>query len=402
MRRRLLILNLIYCVFLYAQFFTIYSHYFEFTNPDKVSLALSLAVPFFLADRFLVVNQLSLKCIGITVLISLPILVLPLISSLVGWSDYIWVVIHLLIAIGGVALAITPTPRWMVLPLLSLVVAWVIPFDYQETQAKYYDKVVANIDTRLGSGQIVQWKNDHWIHYNELLQFSTIDDHVLKEAFIQPIMHINDHVKEVLIIGSDEGLLGHELSKFSSVSKITHLPYDTEYSEFIRKNSGLLKIDLDEKTKVINASIPYFLVDTISKFDLIIIDLEDPKKLDFAQYYSTAFYQLCFNKLTTHGSLVTKVVDSYLDFGQIEKTKLKIQTAGFADLAYHTQIPSIGQCSWVIGSKRTSTSKMMASLKTVTPKVETTWWDLNAMKMMLSFGKTSYFSDIVYESSSPK
>jgi predicted membrane-bound spermidine synthase len=401
-RKGLLVLILIYCVCLYTQFYGIYLHYFEFTNPDKISLALSLAIPFFLAHRFLAVDHFIPKYIGVSILIAVPILVRPLTSNLIGWSDYTWIVIHVLIAIGGVLAASITTQRWVILPFLSLVAAWLIPFEYQQTQTKYYDKVVANVDTRLGSSQIVQWKNDYWVHYNDELQFSTIDDHVLKEAFIQPVMHINDSVKDVLIIGSDEGLLSQELSKFSSISKITHLPYDKGYHEFIGSNSELLQIDLNKKTKIVYASHEDFLADTISKFDLIIIDLAEPTEVEFVQFYSTAFYQLCFNKLTTDGSMVTKIANSYPRFGQIEKTQLKVQAAGFDHLVYHVQIPSIGQCSWIIGSKKMSASEMMTSLKTVTPKVETTWWNLEAMKMMLSFGKTSYFSSIVYESVSVK
>jgi len=399
LKKTYLILILIYCALLYAQFHNIYYHYFEFTNADKVSLGISLVIPFIISYRFIKTVHTNLKFIGSGLLIVIPLIIQPLVVNLLGWSDYTWIVMHVLIAVGGSMAAVIQTPQWMLLPMLSMVMAWVLPFNHEKSQIKYFDKVVAGIETRKGSGQIVQWKGDYWLHYNGELQFSTIDGHVLSEAFIQPVAHLNDQViRDVLIIGGDNGLLADELSKFTSISKIVILPYDKDYYDFVAEYYDVLQIGRNDKVKIVNKSPQHFLADKTSYFDLIIIDLTEPQKIEFQQYYSEAFYRLCFDKLKTNGSLVTKTVNSYPRFRRINEIQQHIQTAGFNQLAYHAQIPSLGQYSWVIGSKKYSSTEMMSSLRVVKPKVSTIWWDPEAMKMMLSFGKTSYFSDMVDQS----
>ena len=399
MKKTSLVLILSYCVLLYVQFHNIYYHYFEFTNPDKVSLGISLVIPFIVSYRFIKTVHPNLKFIASGLLIVIPLIIQPLVVNLLGWSDYTWIVMHVLIAIGGSMAAVMQAPQWILAPLLSIVLTWAVPFNHEESQVKYFDKVIASIETRKGSGQIVHWKGDYWVHYNGELQFSTIDGHVLSEAFIQPVVHLNDQViRDVLIIGGDNGLLADELSKFTSISKIVILPYDKDYYNFVFEYQETLQIGINAKVEVINKSPQHFLTDTTSYFDLIVIDLTEPKKVEFQQYYSEAFYRLCFDKLKVHGSLVTKTVNSYPQFGRINEIQQHIQTAGFYQLAYHAQIPSLGQYSWVIGSKKYSSTEMMSSLREVKPKVSTIWWDLEAMKMMLSFGKTSYFSDMVDQS----
>jgi len=392
------VLILIYCTLLYAQFFNIYSHYFEFTNSDRVSLGLSLVIPFFLARKFIKTTHKKLKITGAVLLIVIPIVVQTLIENLLGRSDYAWIVMHVIIAIGGSIAAVMQTSQWVLPPLFSIALAWAIPFNLEESQIKYFDKVIAGIETRKGSGQIVQWKDDYWLHYNDELQFSTIDNHVFSEALIQPVMHLEGQVRSVLIIGGDNGLLADELSKFTSINKIVILLYDQDYYDFVTEYSEVLQIGRNNKVMIVNKSPQHFLVDTTPLFDLIVIDLPEPKRVEFQQYYSEAFYRLCFDKLRVNGSLVTKTASSYIEFEGIDKYYQHMQLAGFNTLGYHTQIPSLGQYSWAIGSKKYSTEEMSSSLKQVKPKVSTIWWNQEAMKMMLSFGKTSYFSNMVYQS----
>lgn len=393
-----LVLILIYCTVLYAQFFDIYLHYFEFTNADKISLGLSLVVPFVLSYRFLKTTNLNFKIIGSGLLIIIPIIIHPVISKLLVWSDYTWILMHIMIAIGGGIIASIRAPLWILPSIMSVTWAWAVPYHYEQNQLKYSDKVIAAIETRKGSGQIVQWKSDYWLHYNGELQFSTIDHHIFSEAFIQPIMHLDGQVRNVLIVGGDNGLLAEELSKFDSIYKIVVLPYDKDYSNFISEHYETLRIKRNEKVELVNSLSQNFLADTTSHFDLILIDLPTPRKVEFRQYYSEAFYKLCFSKLNPNGSMVTKTVGSYPEFGRIEEVQKNIQSAGFSQLAYHTQIPTLGQYSWTIGSKIYSSEEMLSSLKIVRPRTSTKWWNLEAMKMMLSFGKTSYFSDMVGQS----
>ena len=80
-------------------------------------------------------------------------------------------------------------------------------------QQLYYDRVVKTWQTRKGSGQLVKWKDDYWTYYNHQLIASSIDEHVWREAYVQPLMQFLRDDANVLLIGNEGGLLLKELNK---------------------------------------------------------------------------------------------------------------------------------------------------------------------------------------------
>ena len=389
------LLLLLYAAFLFLWFDRVYQFYFQSSWADRVSLFLVIAVSFVLSQRFLQVNR-SVLIMGFAgLLVIVPLLLQPLTINLLSFTDHTWIIMHLLIGLCGIALALQQTVPYLVLPALSLAITFFLPYEFDRNQGKYFDRVVASMDTRKGSTQIVKWQDNYWVHYNGELQFSTIDAAILKEAFVQPVMHLDTASKDVLVLGGDNGLIINELGKFDRIGELVVFPMDKEFYYQLQENNPVNDEATAMQSRIVEkGTFQYFLADTTTTFDVILIDLPDPKTLECRQFYSQAFYELCFQKLTDNGHLVTQSGDLHLGTRQFHQTLDHISAAGFSTLPYHTQIPSKGQRSWILASKKYSRNDMKGLLEQVNPGTVTRWWNAEAMRMMLSFGKTSYFSDL--------
>ena len=110
--------------------------------------------------------------------------------------------------------------------------------------------------------------------------------------------------------------------------------------------------------------------------------------VDVNQYYTQEFYQYCFNALNENGYLATQASNPNLNQGSFLTIKNTIENSGFISTSYQAQIPTIGQWSWVIGSK----DSVQINLKNLA--VNTKWIDEEAMQMMFSFGKMGYYPGI--------
>ena len=79
----------------------------------------------------------------------------------------------------------------------------------------------------------------------------------------------------------------------------------------------------------------------------------------------------------------------YLQRSTHESLKLTIKEAGFNVLPFQNQIPSLGQWSWLIGYR--GDNHAINDMENAKIKVETKWLNAEAIKMMFSFGKSTYF-----------
>jgi len=286
-------------------------------------------------------------------------------------------------------LLIIKTKVLFLLPI-SYSIVFFIPYDFQEEQLKFYDRVESSIETRLGEAQIVRWKNDFWMYYNQQLQFSTIDKHLYQEAYVHPVMQFVAAGSEVLLIGGDNGAVEDELSKFENTISLTQLTLDPVFYDFARSNASIPSRKFEEKI-VKQKDVFRFLSQGEDFFDLIIIDLPDPTNVEYAQYYTMEFYLLAYQRLKSSGLLITQSGDTNRKGNEVQKIWNSIAEVGLNVLPYQCQIPSIGQWSWVIGSKEMSSEEMRSNLSDIA-STSTIWWNQEAMDLMLASGKQSFFS----------
>ena len=141
---------------------------------------------------------------------------------------------------------------------------------------------------------------------------------------------------------------------------------------------------------MINADGYMFLQQTDEIFDVIFIDLPDPKSVDLARLYSKQFYQLAAKQLSVGGVLVTQATSPFFAqkaFLCIIKT---MSAAGLQALPYHNNIPTMGEWGWVLGVKSAGMDTLQ--LKSTFARLqfeqaETRFLNQGIMGAMLQFGK---------------
>lgn len=331
------------------------------------------------------------KTILIAVLLLLVLFIIyPVVSMLVLFTDLSWLVIYLLLILTSFCIVYLFQSKLLLAVFAGFVIVFYMPYEFNQEQLRFYDRVESSIQTRDGEAQVVRWKADFWLYYNKQFQFSTLDKHMYQEAYVQPVMQMREKGGNVLLIGGDNGIVEDELSKFQEGISLTILIMDREFYDFSRTNDDLSLNEFRDKVEVSEKDVFEYLNQKPNQFDLIIIEVPDPVNLDFSQYYTFEFYELAYKALTGAGFLVTQSGDYYKNGMKAQQIWNSVEQVGLNVLPLQCQIPTIGQWSWVIGSKVQSVAEMKSQLAEIVP-TSSSWWNQEAANLMMSFGK-DYFS----------
>ncbi len=342
---------------------------------------------FFLLKR--VANKIEKRNeIVFVILMLLPFAIYPIIDRLVLFTQHSWLIIHLFVVLTVLGVRSLSSSRLLFFSPILYLAVFFYPFNFQKAQLRFYDRLESSIETRHGEAQIVQWKKDYWMYYNGQLQFSTIDGHMLREAYVQPIMQLAREESEVLLIGGDNGLVESELSKFSI--NLTVVPLDFEFHRFARESQNIPFQAVTNREVKIGQNAFEFLAINLNIYDIIIIDMPDPINLDYSQYYTHEFYSLIRASLKEEGVMITQSGDLYKSGDLVQRVWNSVSEAGLNTVPFQCQIPTIGHWTWVIGSKGRSSGEVKEVMSDVSVG-ETVWWSQEAADMIFASGK-SYFT----------
>ena len=265
-------------------------------------------------------------------------------------------------------------------------------------QKRYKDKVIYSEQSRYQKIVITEWKGDYWLFLNHHQQISSRDEILYHEPMVHPAMQICPHPASVLILGGGDGCAAREVLKYPEVERITLVDLDPAVTQLAMTHPALVKINqnslLNQKVEVLNEDGYRFLEETKDHFDVILIDLPDPRTIELCRLYSQEFYTLASRHLRPHGVLVTQAASPYFAtqaFLCIGKT---MEAAGFTVASLHNQVMTLGEWGWQMGILHGTDSTFKDKLQSLTfPRIPTTWIDQEAMKLMTSFGKKSFFLD---------
>jgi len=266
-------------------------------------------------------------------------------------------------------------------------------------QKRYKDKIVYEEQTRYQKLVITQWKNDYWLFINGNQQLSTLDEVLYHEPIVHPAMKLASQKKDILILGGGDGCTAREVLKYSEVKTITLVDLDpgmtrlaSEHPILVDLNSGALK---ESRVNVINEDGYQFLEATKSFYDIVIIDLPDPRSVELGRLYTNEFYTLCYRSLRPNGIVITQAGSPYYAtkaFRCIEKT---VHSAGFSTIPLHNQIITLGEWGWVLGVKsQVKPEVLKRKLQSLSfEDINVRWINNEAMQLITSFGKDIYSNE---------
>jgi spermidine synthase len=137
-----------------------------------------------------------------------------------------------------------------------------------------------------------------------------------------------------------------------------------------------------------------YLRDTDDRFwDVIVVDLPDPRTIDIARLYSLGFYRLAHRHLSPGGVVVTQATSPFFTRRAFLSVSATMEAAGLMTAAYHNHVPTMGEWGWVLGMRGHDgtaprddwLSQRLAALSF--EPLRTRFLNRDAMVSMLHFGK---------------
>ena len=261
-------------------------------------------------------------------------------------------------------------------------------------QSQYRDRIVFTTQTPYQKLVITEWKQNHWLFIDGHIQFSTYDEERYHEPLVHPSMSVAASRENILILGGGDGLALREVLKYPDVRSATIVDLDPEMTRLGRENPFLLEANkgafLDDRGSVIHQDAGTFVQQTDRVYDVIIIDLPDPRGPNLSRLYSHGFYRDCRNILSSSGILVTQAsspLHANKAFLCIDKT---LQSAGFQTVPYQNAIPTMGTWGWITAQKTENGkgTELGFRIGQLTFRdLETKFLDQEAMHGMMKFWK---------------
>ena len=274
------------------------------------------------------------------------------------------------------------------------------PIVFFGEQQRYQDRIIYEEETPYQKIVITEWNGYHWLYLNNNAQFSSYDEYRYHEPLAHPAMQASASRREVLILGGGDGLAAREVLKYPDVERVTIVDIDGRVVELCKTHPAIASLNQGslehEKVVAVFQDAYIFLEQSQTLYDVIIIDLPDPKSIDLARLYSKEFYMLCKENLSKGGTIVTQAASPHFAkqaFLSIYKT---IKESGFSAVAFHNHVPTMGEWGWVLGinHKGITQEKLRQELSELDfNAMSTQFLNRDAMKGMLYFGK-DVFSDL--------
>ncbi len=367
----------------------LYRHFYGLTIADQISMIVIILGVLIVSLRLDLRPKKSFQWLLISIVLCFLYSIYPLLSKLIQLTELSWLLISSFLVISVFVAAMTKNRIKQLILLTAFASILFYPIDFNRSQIKFFDKVVDSYATRKADIQLVKWKQDYWLYYDNQLQYTTVDKHIYQEAYIQPVMQLIDSGAHVLLIGGDNGALESELSKFSTRLALTMLPWDHSFYAWVRSNKRLFIEEFPSKEVLSDGLFFDFLDAHRCTYDLIIIDLPDPLDLAYTQFYSKEFLKACYNSLNEGGFIVSQSGDIFKNGLKSNKIWRTARSVGFNLLSYQTQIPTIGHWSWFVGSNSVDKDTIHKKLADVS-ETKTKWWNQDAMNLMINSGKKTF------------
>ncbi len=262
-------------------------------------------------------------------------------------------------------------------------------------QKKYKDKVIYAEQTKYQRIVITQWQDDFWLYLNGNEQLCSMDEMMYHEPLVHPAMSLHPHPKEVLVLGGGDGCAVRELLKYPVTEKITLVDLDPAMTRLGMEHPILTELNenalSNAKVEVLNKDGFTFLSENKKFYDIIIVDLPDPRTVELGRLYSEEFYRIAYKHLRPGGIIITQAGSPYFAtkaFNCIVKT---MKSAGFNTIPLHNHIISLGEWGWSFGIKQDKNYPLKKALQNLNfDHIKTRWINNEAMQLITSFGKDIY------------
>ena len=248
----------------------------------------------------------------------------------------------------------------------------------------YEDDVILSEATPYQQITVTRFRDRVRFFLDQAIQFDTVDEYRYHELLVHPAMGLAPRVENVLILGGGDGMAAREVLRHEGVAAITLVDLDPRVTELFRDHAQLAPLNdhalSDPRVTIVNQDAWEFIEHDEALYDVVIIDLPDPRNLALSRLYTTQFYGLLAERLTGQGLIVTQSgspLFARAAFWSIVETFEATRNPqdpgeGLSALPYHGYVPSFGDWGFVIASQHELAPRMPdlpEGLRFVTPEV---------------------------------
>lgn len=244
--------------------------------------------------------------------------------------------------------------------------------------ARLYDDTVI-FDTRTAYQQVTVTRNRDRtrLHLDGAIQFDTVDEARYHELLVHPAMAQAPRRANVLILGGGDGMAAREVLRWDDVEQVTLVDLDPEVTRLFRDRDGLSALNdgalRDARVTVENADAFTWVRDGETAFDVVIMDLPDPKNLSLSKLYTAEFMRLLDHRLTAQGVVVTQA-GSPMFATEAFWIVAETMAQEWDVTPYHSFVPSFGLWGFVMARPEGMVPRMAdlpAGLSVLAPQVWT-------------------------------
>ena len=257
--------------------------------------------------------------------------------------------------------------RWA-LALLAAFVLLLLGLVFSERlvklmEARLYQDEIIYAETTPYQRIVATHQNGHLrLFLNGGLQFDSVDEHRYHETLVHPAMSLAGRTGAVLVLGGGDGMAVREVLRHDGVESVTLVDLDPAVTRLFKShpelgalNDGALE---DPRVTITNQDAFEFLKADSGTYNVILIDLPDPKNPSLSKLYSLAFYTLAARRLARDGLLVTQATSPVYAreaFWSIVRTLEATgdpyrEGATLSVIPYHAYVPSFGDWGFVAAS----------------------------------------------------
>ncbi|SMX30242.1 Spermidine synthase [Pelagimonas phthalicica] len=253
------------------------------------------------------------------------------------------------------------------------------------TEAQLFeDDVILTEATPYQQITVTRYRDRTRLFLNHSIQFDSLDEHRYHEPLVHPVMALAPRRNNVLILGGGDGMAVREVLKYKDVETITLVDLDPRVTEIFRDHEDLAALNAqslsDPRVSIQNGDAWLFVEGSEQVFDVIIVDLPDPKNVALSKLYSRQFYGLLMERLSAQGLMVTQAGSPFFARQAFWSVVTTLETTRnpqgpgkeLGVIPYHSYVPSFGEWGFVLAGAHLPADRPPAlpeGLKYLNPEV---------------------------------
>lgn len=317
------------------------------------------------ALKFRFENVLSVDYIGALVAsLAFPLLVIPhlgLMSASLAFGA-------LNLAVAGLSLLIfrewatrVQVAVWLLAFVATLGALWHSERLVSVAEAELFeDDIILSEATLYQQITVTRYRDRVRLFLDHSIQFDSLDEHRYHEPLVHPAMALAPRRNTVLILGGGDGMAAREVLRYEDVQAVTLVDLDPRVTELFRDHAELSVLNdqslRDPRVTVVNEDAWQFLERDAGIYDVVIIDLPDPKSIALSRLYTRQFYGLLAERLSGQGVFVTQAGSPFFARQAFWSVVETIEASrnpqrpgqGMYAVPYHSYVPSFGEWGFVL------------------------------------------------------